>query len=112
MAARTDRNNNPAAFTVDIAKQAGLVEGTEYVPGDKFPDPSNLVTAKLLGDPIATTIKVIDKIGYYTKWGQPRWTYIAMPQFVWRALDVDAKKKVIAFHYANEGGEEMKPLFV
>jgi len=107
---RTDRNNNPAAFTVDIAKQAGLVEGVDYVPGDPFPT-GNLVTAKLLGDPIATTIKVIDKVGYYTKWGQARWTYIAMPQFVWSSLDAAEKKKVIAFHYAHEGGEEMKPLF-
>ncbi len=111
MTARTDRNNNPAAITTDVAKQGGLVEGTDYVVGDKFPDPSNLYTAKLLGDPIQLTIRVIDKIGYYTKSGAQRWTYIAIPQFVWDALEPPVKKKVIGFHYQHEGGTEMKGLF-
>lgn len=111
MSFRTDRNNNPAAFTVDIAKQAGLVEGTDYVAGDPFPPPSKLVTAKLLGDPIQLTIRVIDAIGYYTKAGAPRWEYIAIPKFVWDALEPPVKKKVIGFHYQHEGGTEMKGLF-
>ena len=111
MSYRTDRNMNPAAFTTDIAKQAGLTEGTDYVPGDPFPAPSPLVTAKLLGDPIQLTIRVIDAVGYYTKTGLPRWTYIAMPQFVWNALDPPTKKKVIAFHYQHEGGTAMLGLF-
>ena len=111
MSFRTDRNNNPAAFTVDIAKQAGLIEGTDYVAGDPFPAPSTLVTAKLLGDPVQLTIRVIDAIGYYTKWGQARWEYIAMPKFVWDSLDAPTKKRVIAFHYAHEGGVSLAPLF-
>ena len=111
MSYRTDRNMNPAAFTVDIAKQAGLVEGTDYVPGDAFPAPSTLVTAKLLGDPIQLTIRVINAVGYYTKAGQARWEYISMPGFVWAYLDFATKKKVIAFHYAREGGVALAPLF-
>lgn len=110
MSARTDRNNNPAAFTTDLAKQAGLVEGKDYVAGDPFPTGS-LVTAKILGDPIQTTIRLIDAVGYFTKMGIPRWTYISMPKFVWDALDAPTKKKVIGFHYQHEGGTEMKHLF-
>lgn len=109
--ARTDRNRNPAAFTTDIAKQAGLVEGTDYVAGDPFPPPSTLATAKLLGDPIALTIKVIDAVGYYTQHGQPRWTYIAIPKRIWDVLDYEEKKYVVGFHYQHEGGTEMKGLF-
>lgn len=110
MSARTDRNNNPAAFTTDIAKQAGLLEGTDYVAGDPFPS-GTLVTAKILGDPVQTTIRVIDAIGYYTKMGATRWTYIALPKFVWDALTPAEKKQVIGFHYQHEGGTEMKSLF-
>lgn len=111
MSYRTDRNNNPAAITTDIAKQAGLIEGTDYVAGDPFPAPSSLVTAKLLGDPIQLTIRVIDNIGYYTRSGAQRWTYIAIPPFVWNSLDPPTKKKVIGFHYQHEGGDAMKMLF-
>lgn len=111
MSYRTDRNMNPAAFTVDIAKQAGLVEGTDYVAGDPFPPPSTLVTAKLLGDPVQLTIRVIDAIGYYTKQGQARWTYISLPKFVWDSLTPDLKKHVIGFHYSREGGVALAPLF-
>lgn len=111
MAARTDRHNNPAAITVDVAKQGGLVEGVDYEIGDKFPDPSRLRTARLLGDPVQLTIQVIDKIGYYTKAGGQRWTYIGIPKFIWDALEPPVKKKVIGFHYEHEGGTEMKGLF-
>lgn len=108
---RTDENNNPAAFTTDIAEQAKLKLGTDYVDGTPFPLPSNLVTAKILGDPIAVTIRVIDAIGYYTKYGKPRWTYIAIPTFIWTSLTADQKRDVIGFHYRNEGGTIMKSLF-
>jgi hypothetical protein len=110
--ARTDRNNNPAAFTTDLAKQAGLVEGTDYSQGDPFTVGENTYfTAKLLGDPIQLTIRVIDAVGYYTKAGGTRWTYIALPQFVWLGLDPPTKKKVIGFHYSREGGTAMAALF-
>ncbi len=108
---RTDRNNNPAAFTTDIAKQAGLVLGTDYVAGDPFPAPSMLVTAKLLGDPIAITIRVIDKIGYFTKAGQPRWIYAAIPKWLWNEMTADMKRDMIGYHYQHEGGTEMRGLF-
>lgn len=112
MSARTDRHNNPAAITTDIAKQGGLVLGTDYEVGDPFTVGDNTYhTARLLGDPIQLTIRVIDKIGYYTKSGGQRWTYIALPPFVWAALDPPTRKKVIGFHYAHEGGTEMAGLF-
>jgi len=108
---RTDANNNPAAFTTAIAEQAGLVEGTDFVDGDPFPQPSTLVTAKLLGDPVAITIRVIDKVGYKARTGANRWTYISMPKFVWNALPPDKKRDVVGYHYQYEGGTAMRDLF-
>jgi hypothetical protein len=114
---RTDENNNPAAFTCNIAEQAGLVEGADYEQGDPFsvPAPGGMrtlyYTAKLLGDPIALTIRVIDAIGYYTKGGTPRWIYIALPKFVLDALTPDQKRDVIGYHYEREGGVTMRSLF-
>jgi len=108
---RTDLNNNPTAFTTAIAQQAGLILGTDYVAGTAFPEPSSLLTAKLLGDPIALTIKVIDAIGYKTHLGINRWTYIAMPKFVWEGLSPDSKRDVIGYHYQYEGGIAMRHLF-
>ncbi len=103
---RTDRHNNPTAFTTDIARQAGLKEGVDYVVGDPFPNNPNLKTAKLLGDPIATTIKVIDSIGFYTQSGQPRWTYVnQIPDAKnWANLSPGQKANVIAQMYQREGG--------
>lgn len=103
---RTDRNNNPTAFTTDVAKTMGLVEGVDYVQGDKFPGSSNLYTAKLLGDPIATTIKGIDKAGFYTASGQPRWSYLSsIPDAKnWANLSYDQKARVVAQMYQQEGG--------
>lgn len=108
---RTDRNNNPAAFITDIARQAGLRQGIDFVDGDPFPPPSNLITAKLLGDPVALTIQVIDSIGYFTKAGTPRWAYISMPRFVWQSLSPDQKRDVVGYHYEREGGTAMRGLF-
>ena len=108
---RTDENRNPAAFTTDLARQAGLKLGEDYTPGTPFPAPSTLVTAKLLGDPIETTIRLIDQVGYYTKQGNRRWEYIALPKFVWDALTTDQKRDVIGFHYQHEGGTAMRNLF-
>lgn len=108
---RTDENNNPAAFTTDIAAQAGLVLGVDYAVGTTFPVPSRLITAKLLGDPIAITIRVINAIGYVTAHGTPRWTYINIPKFVWDYFDLDMKRDVIGYHYRHEGGVAMRHLF-
>lgn len=119
---RTDDNNNPTAFTVDLAKQAGLVLGVDYESGTPFPAPSKLVTAKILGDPIVVTIKLINAVGFYTQHGGPkfsRWDYINMPKFVWDSLGVaaihgslsSAQRDVIGFMYQCEGGIAMRHLF-
>ena len=110
---RTDRNNNPCAFTTDIAKEGGLTLGADYEVGESFTAGLNVYyTAKLIGDPIALTIKVIDTIGFYTHSGNIRWIYIGIPKFLWDSLDKPTKIKVIAFMYGREGGVEMKGLFV
>jgi hypothetical protein len=107
---RTDNNNNPAAVTTDVAVM-GLLKDVEYSAGDPFPAPSNLVTARLIGDPVALTIKLIDAIGYQTHAGSPRWTYINLPKFVWDALTPDQKRDVVGYHYQHEGGTAMRGLF-
>jgi hypothetical protein len=111
--ARTDRHNNPTAFTTDVAKTAGLTLGVDYVDGDPFPNNPNLRTAKLVGDPIAQTIKVIDRIGFTTQAGQPRWTYTnSIPQTKnWSNLSYDQKKQVVAQMYQHEGGTALKQYF-
>jgi hypothetical protein len=110
---RTDVNNNPTAFTTDLAAQAGLVEGVDYVPGTVFPTGKafQLVTAKIIGDPIAVTIKLIDAVGYFTKTGQPRWIYIALPRWVWNSLTQAQRVDIIGWHYQHEGGVTMRGLF-
>jgi hypothetical protein len=105
---RTDRHMNPTAFTTDIAKQAGLVEGVDYTIGDAFPNNPNLFTAKLLGNPIETTIRVIDKIGFMTQSGDARWTYTnaiaGANNQAWQKLGFADKAQVIKEMYRHEGG--------
>lgn len=108
---RTDRHNNPTAFTVDVAKTAGLKEGVDYAVGDPFPDNPKLKTARLLGDPIATTIKAIDKIGFQTQAGKPRWNYINIPKNQWDSLSYNEKKNVIGQMYQHEGGSQLSKYF-
>lgn len=108
---RTDEHNNPAAFTTDLAKQAGLKLGVDYSIGKPFPDNTKMYTARIIGDPIMTTIRLIDAVGYYTKGGAQRWAYIAIPRFVWQGLSLDQKRDVIGFHYLHEAGTAMRKLF-
>ena len=108
---RTDENKNPTAFTVDIAVQAKLIEGVDYVAGTPFPAPSTEVTAKLLGDPVDLTKRVIFNIGFYTHAGAQRWAYLAMPKFIWDHLSANQKRDVIGFMYQHEGGTAMRSLF-
>lgn len=108
---RTDNNNNPAAFTSDLAKEAHLVLGVDYEVGDIFPAPSKLHTARLLGDPIAVTIKLIDTVSFFTKSGQQRWTYMNMPKTTWDGLTYPEKVTVIGHMYQMEGGTKMRDLF-
>ena len=84
---RADRNHNPAAFTTAIAAQAGLEQGIDYAIGDEFQDRGKTFnTARLLGDPVALTLKVLDKIGFFTAQYQPRWVYIAIPETLWKTF--------------------------
>ena len=101
---RTDRSNNPTAFTTDIARIAGLKEGTDYTKGDSFGG-GKYHTAKLIGDPVQKTIAVIDKIGFYTQGGKQRWTHTAMPQSQWNSLNYNQKKQVIKQMYQKEGNQ-------
>jgi hypothetical protein len=110
---RTDRHNNPAAFTTAIAKQAGLVEGKDYIVGDAFPNNPNLRTAKLIGNPVDQTIRVIDRIGFYTQSGAPRWSYVSSLKGAsnWKNLSHEQKKNVVAQMYQHEGGSQLKQYF-
>lgn len=113
MSYRTDDHNNPTAFTTDIAKNAGLIEGVDYVQGRSFLSGLNTYyTAKLLGDPIDITIRVIDALGFRTHAGNGRWTYINMPKFVWDSLTRELKVRTIGDMYQHEGGTAMKGLFL
>lgn len=110
---RTDRNNNPTAMIVQMASEGGLVLGKDYEQGDSFTSgASTFYTAKLLGDPVALTIKVIDKLGFYTSPPHVRWSYIALPYALWLSLSYVQKKSVISFMYGQEGGTTLKGLFV
>ena len=110
---RTDTHNNPTAFTTDIAKEAGLKLGTEYTQGDPFGGHGEPVyyTARLIGDPIALTIRVIDAIGFITSKGFQRWMYICFPHFVWMEISQLDKLDVIGWMYQREGGVTMRSLF-
>lgn len=107
---RTDRNNNPTAMTTDVARSLGLIEGVDYVQGDKFPGDSKLYTAKLLGNPVETTIKALDtaaqagKGAFLTQSGKPRWSYISMSDKEWLAKSPMEKRQVITDMYKHEGG--------
>lgn len=109
---RTDDHNNPTAFTTDLAKEAGLVEGTDYEQGAPFQAGAlTLYTAKLLGDPIALTIKLIDAVGFYTRSGAQRWSYTATPQIAWDELSPATQRDIIGLMYEREGGTAMQHLF-
>jgi len=111
---RTDTNRNPTAFTVDVARQAGLVFGKDYTNGTAFPNDPGLFTAHLLGDPIQLTIKVIDALGFVTFHHAPnvaRWSYIVIPKFVWDDLFAPEKRNIIGWMYRHEGGTAMVSLF-
>lgn len=112
MSFRTDLNNNPTAFTTDIAKEALLVEGVDYTQGDSFTSGDRtFYTAKLLGDAGEITIRVIDKLGFYTEPPNARWTYIAIPYHLWMSLTLQQKLYTIGYMYQNEGGTTMKSDF-
>lgn len=111
---RTDSHNNPTAFITDLARQGGLREGLDFTIGDSFrysPNSPLLYTARLIGDPIGLTIRVIDAVGFYNHSGAQRWSYIAMPEPVWKTMSPAMKAAVIGGMYHREGGTELKKLF-
>lgn len=109
---RTDRNRNPTAFTTALAREGGLKEGKDYEVGDSFRvEGKNYYTAKLLGDPVDLTLRLIDKVGFYTRHGKLRWNYIGIPHQAWRCLPCGVKLEVLGWMYSREGGTELKFLF-
>jgi hypothetical protein len=109
---RTDLNNNPTAMIFALAAEGGLALNTEYVEGTPFESGGvTYYTAKLIGDPIQLTIRVITSVGYYTPTGQQRWSYIGMPRFIWDALTPAQQRDVIGYQYQYEGGTAMRNLF-
>lgn len=110
MRPRTDRHRNPVAFTTDLAKQAGLTLNVDYVAGDAFPN-GKLFTAKLLGDPVATTVRLIDAVGFLTQTGGQRWSYMNMGKDMWLGLTPAVKRWIVGHMYQHEGGTEMADLF-
>ena len=109
---RTDANNNPTAMTTDVAIDGSLILNADYVQGDQFEAGGRIYhTARLIGDPVAVTIKCIDKAGFFNSGGQQRWSYVGIPYFMWEALDRDEKIRVIGGMYKREAGIAMKHLF-
>lgn len=100
---RTERNNNPTAMTTDVAKSLWWVEWVDYVQWDSFQtgDWRTLYTAKLIGDPIETTIKLLDNAAntwrwaFYTKWWAKRWTHTALSDAERLKLSPEEKKNVV-----------------
>jgi hypothetical protein len=113
MSFRTDLCRNPAAMTTDLAAEGGLKFNVEYAEGLSFTGSDGKVywTAKLLGDPLQLTIRVIDAVGFYTASRSQRWTYAGMFKWVWDALTPPQKRDVIGQMYQQEGGVQMQSLF-
>lgn len=107
---RADRNNNPAEITTELAR-AWLTYGIHYVQGDPLPAPSTKYLARLLGDPIAATIKLLDHTGFHDRNGFPHWDYIDLPKCVWDYLTPGLKAEVIKLMYKHNGGTALLPLF-
>jgi hypothetical protein len=110
---RTERNNNPTAMTTDVAKSLWMVEWVDYVQWDSFKDKkrNTLYTAKLLGDPIQTTIDAFNAAAsrwtpiFYTQWWAQRRSHTAMSNEEWLALSDEQKAWVIAQMLQREGGQ-------
>ena len=98
-------------MTTDVAASLGLQEGSDYIKGDVFPDNPNLFTAKLKGDPVATTVRALDnaaktgKGAFIKQDGGQRWTYANMTDQQWLSLPANKKQRVINDMYKqHEGG--------
>lgn len=119
---RTERNNNPTAMTTDVAKMLWWELGVDYEIWDAFTtaDGKTLYTAKLIGDPIETTIRLIDRWiangidpFYRANW-QPRWSYISkiwVTKDKWLNMSSSEKADVIAQMLKHEWGSMENMLY-
>ena len=109
---RTERNNNPTAMTSDVARSLWWVEGVDYEVWDSWTNSKGQTyyTARLIGDPIQKTIELLDRAAeswrwaFYTKAGWQRWTYTAMSDAQWLALDYDEKVNKVLDMLKHEWG--------
>ena len=113
---RTERNNNPTAMTTDVAKSLWGVEWEDYVQWDSWTNDKwqTFYTAKLLGDPIETTIRLLDRAAetgrwaFYTKAWWQRWTHTAMSDADWLKLSPEEKQWVVLKMLQREWGDITK----
>ena len=113
---RTERNNNPTAMTTNVAKSLWMVEWVDYVQWDAFKtkDGRTLYTAKILWDPIDTTINAFDRAVenginiFYTQGGKQRRSHTAMTNDQWKSLSKAQKRAVIMNMLKNEGWDISK----
>lgn len=121
---RTDRNNNPTAMTTAVAKSLGLVEGKDYINTNDTFGGGQYATAKLLGDPVQTTIKGFDLAAsrtaaqkaqsggaFSTASGKARWSYGTPTDAQWLAMSPTQKVAAVQKMYQQEGGVAMKSAF-
>ena len=110
-AALTQVDEKPSASgkrIVQYAEKSGFAyEAERATVADRIGN----FTAKLLGDPIALTIEVIDRAGFYTHAGAVRWLYMAMPSWLWQQQTRATKIRIIGEMYSHEGGTELRHLF-
>jgi hypothetical protein len=106
-----DRHNSPIRLTVALAKQAGLILGQDYACGDSYEANGHThYTARLLHDPIALSLIVIDRVGFYGV-KIPRWNYIAIPERVWGTFSDYQRILTLKSMYWAEGGTALNQLF-
>lgn len=105
---RTERNNNPTAMITAKAKQLGWVLWVDYEIWDSFvwSDGRTYYTARLIGDPIETTIRLLDR--WLEKWLAnifSGWTYASklwLNNEVRRNATPDEKREIIYNMLAQE----------
>lgn len=116
---RSERNNNPTAMITAYAKQLWGIEWVDYVQWDSFTSvDENWVehtyyTAKLLGDPIDTTIRLIDrwvdnnvKKNVFSAWSYA--DQLWMTNDKWKNMSREEKEALILKMLQHEGWDISK----
>lgn len=116
---RTERNNNPTAMITEYAKQLWGIEWVDYIQWDSFTSTdANWVThtyytAKLLGDPIETTIRLLDrwvengvKKNVFSAWSYAN--QLGMTNDKWKNMSKDEKEALILKMLQHEGWDISK----